>query len=233
MTGASPWTLEDLAQVAELFGESLVEMLSDIEPSAFVHGLVEMSGQQIACHIWLSERVAGLGPGTLAAVETPAGWLVLPASEVGGRNAYGIKRLEAKPIPVVRKSVAILDDDQDLTNSISAHFRESGYDARPFYATADLLNVGEMFDGYVMDWIVGETSVVKLIAAVRAKAAKCPIVVLTAQVMTGAVDEGDIADAVKRFDFIFHEKPVRTSILVATLARGLTHNESQMLDRVE
>ena len=44
---------------------------------------------------------------------------------------------------------------------------------------------------------------------------------LTAQVLSGVVDEADIADAVKRYDLVFHEKPVRTSILAATLARAL------------
>ena len=44
--------------------------------------------------------------------------------------------------------------------------------------------------------------------------------VLTAQVVTGVVDEADIAEAVKRFDLVFHEKPVRTSILAATLGRA-------------
>ena len=60
--------------------------------------------------------------------------------------------------------------------------------------------------------------------AVRAKDANCPIVVLTAQVMTGVVDEADIADAVKRFGLVFHEKPVRTSILTATLGRAFGAN---------
>jgi hypothetical protein len=54
----------------------------------------------------------------------------------------------------------------------------------------------------------------------REKDLKCPIVVLTAQVLTGVVDEADIAEAVKRYDLVFSEKPVRTSILTATLARA-------------
>jgi len=73
---------------------------------------------------------------------------------------------------------------------------------------------------YVVDWIVGERSVLKLIASLRAQDAECPIVVLTAQVLSGVVDEQDIADAVKRYDLVFSEKPVRTSILSATLTRA-------------
>jgi len=50
--------------------------------------------------------------------------------------------------------------------------------------------------------------------------------VLTAQVLSGLVDEADIADAVKRYGLVFNEKPVRTSILAATLARALASTES-------
>jgi hypothetical protein len=60
----------------------------------------------------------------------------------------------------------------------------------------------------------------------RAQDPTCPIVVLTAQVLSGVVDEADIADAVKRYDLVFSEKPVRTSILAATLARPLVGNEA-------
>jgi len=77
----------------------------------------------------------------------------------------------------------------------------------------------------VIDWIVGETSVLKLIAALREKDAKSPIVVLTGQVVAGVVEEVDIAEAVKRYDLTFSEKPVRSAILEASLARALTLNK--------
>jgi len=40
--------------------------------------------------------------------------------------------------------------------------------------------VTQQYDGYVIDWIVGETSTLKLFSALREKDATCPIVVLTA-----------------------------------------------------
>jgi len=84
----------------------------------------------------------------------------------------------------------------------------------------------QQFDAYVIDWIVGEKSTIKLIGSLRAQDATRPIVVLTAQVLSGLVDEADIADAVKRSGLVFNEKPVRTSILAATLARALASTES-------
>ena len=76
----------------------------------------------------------------------------------------------------------------------------------------------QRYDGFVIDWIVGETSTIKLIASLREEDASAPIVVLTGQVLMGMVDETDIAEAVKTFGLVFSEKPVRMSILSATLA---------------
>ena len=42
------------------------------------------------------------------------------------------------------------------------------------------------------------------------------------QVLMGMVDETDIAEAVKTFGLVFSEKPVRMSILSATLALAFT-----------
>ena len=222
MTGASPWSLEDLARVAALFGETLPDLVSVGQRQATVSAVMSVGTAHLPCQLWLGESVAQPRPDLLVAVKTSSGWSAVMASEATEGDMYRIERLEARPVASARKVIAVLDDDQDLTNSIVAHFETSGYDARPFYRTADLLASAavQRYDGYVIDWIVGEKSVVKLIGALREQDPKCPIIVLTAQVVSGIVDEADIADAVKRYDLVFSEKPVRTSILTATLTRA-------------
>jgi ActR/RegA family two-component response regulator len=222
MTGASPWSLEDLAKVAALFDETLSDLVSAGQPHTAVPGVMDVGGARLSCQLWLGDAVDQPRPDSLVAVKTSSGWAAVVAREASEGTTYRIERLEARPLATARKVVAVLDDDEDLTNSIVAHLEASGYDARPFYKTADLLAAAaaQRYDGYVVDWIVGERSVLKLIASLRAQDAECPIVVLTAQVLSGVVDEQDIADAVKRYDLVFSEKPVRTSILSATLTRA-------------
>jgi ActR/RegA family two-component response regulator len=223
MTGASPWSLEDLAQVAKLFGETLADVVAAAQAAASVPGTLKVGATGLPCQLWLGEVVEAPSANSVVAVKTSAGWSAVPASEATEGVVYRIERLEAKPASAARKVIAVLDDDQDLTNSICAHFEESGYEARPFYRTPDLLAsaAAQRYDGYVIDWIVGEQSTLKLIGALREQDARCPILVLTAQVLSGVVAEADIADAVKRYDLVFSEKPVRTSILTATLSRAL------------
>jgi CheY-like chemotaxis protein len=109
-----------------------------------------------------------------------------------------------------------------LTRELSATDRISGNleGTRTEYDSISELYDYERYDAFVIDWIVGETSTVKLIAAIRAQDATCPIVVLTAQVLAGVVQESEIAQAVASFNFMFAEKPVRMTILSASLARA-------------
>ena len=222
MTGASPWTLEELAKVAALFGESLADLIAATQPGSAVSGTINVGASAMPCRIWLGDEVDRQSAGPVVATRTSAGWSAVPASEATEGVIYRIEKIEARPVDAARKVIAILDDDEDLTNSICAHFDANGYDARPFYKIADLLAsaAAQKYDGYVIDWIVGNTSVLKLLAGLREKDAKSPIVVLTGQVIAGAVQEDDIAEAVKRYDLTFSEKPVRTSILAATLSRS-------------
>ena len=228
LNGTSPWSLEDLAQVAGLFGESLADLVTLGLPQTSVPAVMSVGGARVSCQLWLGETIEKPNPSSVVAVRTAEGWAAVPASEATEGVVYKIERLEARPVALARKVVAVLDDDQDLTNSICAHFQASGYDARPFYRTTDLLSgaTAQQYDAYVIDWIVGETSTIKLIASLRAQDPTCPIVVLTAQVLSGVVDEADIADAVKRYDLVFSEKPVRTSILIATLTRAFASSGS-------
>ena len=229
MTGVSPWTLEDLARVATLFGESLIDVVAGTQPATTVPGTIQIGTANVPCRMWLGDPVERQAAGPVVAVRTSSGWSVVLASEATEGVIYSIDKLEARPAASARKVIAILDDDQDLTNSICAHFEMSGYDARPFYEIADLLASAatQKYDGYVIDWIVGERSVVKLIAALREREKNSPIVVLTGQVLAGAVEEVDIAEAVKRYDLTFSEKPVRAAILEATLARALKERGAQ------
>lgn len=222
MTGASAWSLEDLERVGALFGETLAQVVSLDSAPGSVPGSLKVGTTSVGCRLWLGEVARNPRPDSLVAVSTGSGWTALLASEAAEGVAYKIERLEALPNEGIRKVIAVLDDDQDLTNSICAHLEGSGYEARPFYKTADLVSSSKAqhYDAFVIDWIVGETSTLKLIAGLRAEDASCPIVVLTAQVTSGVVDEADIAEAVRMHHIEFSEKPLRMSILSATLGRA-------------
>ena len=222
MNGAAAWTLEELEKVAELFGESLADVVALGHAHGSVTGILRLGSARVACDLWIGDEIETPAIDTLVAIRTSSGWAAVSAVEAIDKPAYAVERLRTRPETSRRKVVAVLDDDRDLTDSICAHLQYGGYEARPFYATSNLEAslASQRYDGFVIDWIVGETSTLDLIAAVRAQDDRCPIVALTAQVISGAVQESDIADAVARFNLVFSEKPVRMAILSASLARA-------------
>jgi CheY-like chemotaxis protein len=222
MNGGAAWTLEELERVAALLGESLSEVVSLGQVKGSVPATMRLGTASVPCDLWIGSEVEHPKPDSIVAVKTSSGWAAVCASEATGTATYTVERLHAKPRAVTRTVIAVLDDDEDLTNSICAHLQDSGYEARPYYRSADLQSSldARRHDGYVIDWIVGESSTAELIAAIRGRDAAAPIVVLTAQVLAGVVQESEIADAVARYDFVFAEKPGRRAILSASLARA-------------
>ena len=222
MNGAAAWTLEELERVGTLFGETLTEVVNLGQAQGSVRALLRMGSANVPCELWVGEALEHPRPDTVVAIQTSSGWAALCASDAADYATYAVDRLQAKPSASQRKLIAVLDDDQDLTNSICAHLQASGYETRPFFKTSDLQSStkAQRYDAFVIDWIVGESSTVKLIAALRAQDTACPIVVLTAQVLAGVVQESEIAEAVGTFNLVFAEKPVRMAILSASLARA-------------
>jgi CheY-like chemotaxis protein len=222
MTGASPWTLEDLERVGALFGETLAELVAKSPARGSMPGYLKAGAVNVACQIWLGEVDPSPRPESLVAVNAASGWVVLPASETPeGATAYKVERFEAKPAAEARRLVAVLDDDPDVTDGLCAQLQASGYDARSFYRTDDLRKAAEQqrFDAFVIDWIVEDKTTQDLLAVLRHQNASAPIIVLTGQQLMGP-DEDDIAHAVISLGLVFSEKPVRMSILSATLARA-------------
>ena len=149
-----------------------------------------------------------------------SGWVVATKGDAVGGDAFKITRLEARPASDKPLRVAVLDDDANVTDSIVTTFEMLGFRARPFYKAADLLATDTTFDCFALDWVVGDQTVLNVVRSLRGANASCPIVILTARVASGAINETDIADAMKHYDLLFCEKPVRASILAAMLSRA-------------
>jgi CheY-like chemotaxis protein len=223
MNGGAAWTLEELERVGDLFGESISEVVTLGVRPASVPAVLHIASEHLPCDVWLGDRVTDASPDALVAVKSRTGWDVRFSRDSIEDAKFAIKRLQISARTTDRRLVAVLDDDVDLTDSICGHLSAGGYDARAFYRTADLQKSMESteYDAYVIDWIVGEDSTQEVIAAIRANDATCPILVLTAQVVSGRVRESEIAAAVTHFNLVFAEKPVRMAILTASLARAL------------
>jgi CheY-like chemotaxis protein len=222
-SGVSAWSLEELKRVAEHYGESLVDLLWFTERGEATAATIAVGGLQFACLVKLGEPVPANRASGLVAAQLDGLYTVRAASELGADTVRPVLRLVMQPPGAHAPSIAVLDDDTESTDNLCAHLAASGYQTSSFYTVAALRTALEQrrYDGFVMDWVVGEETSKELISQIRAADAQTPILVLTGQMGSGRVNESAVATALATYGLIYFEKPVRLAIISAALSQAL------------
>lgn len=272
--GGAPWTIDDVARVAQHFGESLSDMVANgagrwspgpdgtanpQDEAGSVAAVFVVDGLRWLCRAWIGEPVEVVSAGSLVArfqgsantgsnaptdpnanndrdtdADTPR-WEIRPAAHVSAAaqapalNAapsplHAVQRLVIVPEQARRFRVAVLDDDRDVADSLSEQFREAGLAAQAFYSAQELSAVltVQPFDAYVLDWILGKDTALSLVKAIRSADLRCPIAMLTGQLISKRADESEVVAAMQTWRLMFYEKPVRAFIVAAALKQALT-----------
>ena len=138
-------------------------------------------------------------------------WTVAPAAEVSDSPSYELARLLFERAPPRR--VAVLDDDRDSAQSIVDFLGAKGLDAQPFNCAIDLLAAmeGQPFDGFVVDWLLGDNTAKDLLSKIRARVPSGPVVILTGQIATGAASEDELVMVGASYRALLFEKPTVTT----------------------
>ena len=121
------------------------------------------------------------------------------------------------------KRILVIEDDPAIRSVLrtlleSQHYRVVEAESA---ARGSVEARGHKPDLIIVDLGLPDRDGIAVIREIRSQS-PVPILVLTAQMATGAVDEDEIASAVAAHDLVFTEKPVRMSILSASLARALS-----------
>ena len=100
--------------------------------------------------------------------------------------------------------------------------REKGLDAIS-YRTGDHLRAAletARFDGFILDWMLGDGTIRELLAEVRAKNPNGPVIILTGQIEAGGAQEDDLAATISAYRAQLYEKPTRMLSLFNALELG-------------
>ncbi|MDX8399708.1 MAG: hypothetical protein R8K20_05615, partial [Gallionellaceae bacterium] len=131
-----------------------------------------------------------------------------------------------------RIRVAILDDDAGTSETLCEWFNEAGYVAAAFTSCEQLLaSKLESHDAFLVDFMLaGGDSSQAMIKNIRQALPDAPIVLLTGKLRDGQASEAELTAMLRTSNVIFFEKPVRPSILAATIAKELDHIASRRVD---
>lgn len=125
------------------------------------------------------------------------------------------------PQPGIR--IAILDDDLGISETLSEWFSASGYTATAFTSSQEMLQSKvENYDAFVVDFLLaGGDSSQATIKQIRHALPDAPIVLLTGKLRDGQISEADLTTMLRTANVTFFEKPVRPSVLAATIEKEL------------
>ena len=230
MAGESPWNVDEIQRLASHFREPLFGLLATLVDDVGQRATLHLGGVALPCAIWLGPLAppkSRIGP--LVAVVTAAGestdhWNVVPLADAGERQAYEIKRLIFEAAPPRR--VAIVDDDDELAASIVQFLREKGLDAVSYRTGENLLAALETsrFDGFIIDWMLGEGDIRDLLPAVRARNPAAPIIILTSPIKAVGAHEEELESMLATYRAQLYEKPTRMLSLFTALDLGFEPN---------
>jgi DNA-binding response OmpR family regulator len=134
---------------------------------------------------------------------------------------FQVRQLLLEPDAVVGSRIAVLDDQPNVTDSLCVFLRQAGFRADAFHAigTLQAALAESPYDGYVLDWVVGDETVGRLVEQLRQADARCPIAILTGKASEPGEVVTDIADLVAKHDVRYFSKPLDPHMITAVLSR--------------
>ena len=216
---SAAWTLEELKQLAENFGESLAGMVSAHGADDARPAIVRIGGLQSKCKVWLDRTKAPAATDGLVALEDDAGLVVIAATAVTVQGGVRVARLEIEQSIMKPARVAVIDDERDVASALCDQLRSFGIAADSFDDVDALASemAKSPFDGYVVDWMLRNGDASQLLATIRALEHPSAVVLLSGKLRSGSADPADVASACTTFRVQLIEKPAQIPLVVSAL----------------
>ncbi|MPQ55143.1 helix-turn-helix domain-containing protein [Duganella sp. FT27W] len=231
LNGGVDWTIGQVRTVADFFNERLDNVglggagggnATDASRATLTMGA---DGARYPCMVWIGEQLSTRAKVDFVVIAEGDGWAVIESSRcLDDAARYRVNKLEIVVENPFAPTVAIVDDERGFADSLCDYLNDSGLRAVPFYdlASFERSMAEREYDGYVMDWILGERTSESLIKKIRLSETNAvPIYVLSGKVASGDVAEAEAARAIRQLDVHWRDKPIRMATFAAELQKTL------------
>ncbi|RQS71571.1 two-component system response regulator [Burkholderia sp. Bp8963] len=232
MKGLIPWNLSQLQDIATHFGVPPAILLDDRGAQAnapateMIDATLVIESRRLRCRAAIAAKASSRPESDFVAVQSQGEWIVTERQYAHEGRTYPVDLIELRSTQqsayVAR--IAVVDDSQDVAETICEYFVEKGVNAIPYFDCDSFRNAlaVEDFDGYILDWMLGDQTAADLVCGIRSSEnGGAPIFLLTGKISTGEASEDEIAHVVSHYNARCEEKPVRLPILYAEVAREL------------
>lgn len=237
------WSFGEVLAVVQRFGVSLDQVFSESPFAGIVHASTAfgapapllqeatflMDKFAVPCRVRFGILVADTpGDDELLAAQNQDGWYVGTSKQLERHRVkcpcYRADQVLLTP-PAAKPGIriAILDDDIGASETLGEWFNEAGYAAMAFTSCDQLLaSKIENYDAFLVDFMLaGGDSSQAIIKLIRQALPDAPIVLLTGKLRDGQASEADLTTMLRTSNVTFFEKPVRPSVLAATIEKEL------------
>lgn len=231
MKGQIPWNLSQLQDIASYFGVPPAILLDDKgvppHPGVDMHdATLVIEARRFRCRAAIATKASSQADSDFVALQWQDSWVVYEKKHAPEGRTYAVDMIELRSSEssAYEARIAVVDDSPDVAETICEYFAEKGVAAIAYYDSVSFRKALEVedFDGYILDWLLGEETAAPIVRGIRASEnADAPIFLLTGKISTGEASEDEIADIVSSFNARCEEKPVRLPILFAEVARAL------------
>lgn len=230
LKGQSPWTLEQINSVAVALGETPAAIADmdaehDASEQAMAHdAILLVGGVAIPCVGHIGDKLTAGRASEFVALRGDRQWHIYRADDAPAGNAHRVELMVIRPgtNDDERLSIAVLDDSYHSADELAKYLVSRGFNAIAFYDVGSFCQALQqsLFDGYVVDWLIGEETADKCIEMIRASDnPDAPVLVLTGELGTDR-RESEITKAMRDYDVLGpYEKPVRLHVVEAALQR--------------
>lgn len=225
----SPWDLNQIEIMLNHLEVTITDFFALIENRSTIQheANITVSGERMKCFFFSQQTRANKS--MLSAIKINDQWEIISENDNIESNfkqdkiPIGLILIRPQKKQITIKRIAILDDDIEITKTISEHIysKETKIDCFNNY---DLLNSAidnTEYHVYVLDWMIKDKNVFRLIEKIRNSEKPDPmIIVLTGQ--SGDMINDEISRAVTDFDIIGpFEKPLRLEIINSNIKKYL------------
>ena len=232
-TGA--WEERDLFIVAKGLGLTLDELLFAIacRGTRVVTANVDVAGTRTLRKVVIGDLLGSSPANGIAAHQDGDLWSVvslLHGNVQPGTDLYEVAGINMAEVVMRRTVVALIDDEQPVTENASALLKLEGLDSQCFDDTPSFLRACEAtkFDAIVVDWQLGNQTAANLIKRFRESNgnATTPVTLVTGQVSS---DDDSVVDELKHVSREFGcrvmTKPVRWRLVASDLLQQIEETQ--------
>lgn len=223
MRDSSPWEVSQLQIILKEVGSSLTEFFEFYEErlGEKSEAIIEVQKEKSKCTIYFTSDNDTIDR-EFSALLVNDEWLVhrtldMQQNEIymGAKRNIGMIQIKPEILDLKKYSIALLDDDIAITDSLKEVLSDDAYHIDTFSSISTLREKIKKYpyDAYVLDWIVENNSVFESIKMIRDTTKPDALIIALTGQLGGKVDK-EITDSINDYDVLGpYEKPVRLNVI--------------------